>query len=238
MRRRFALVSTLLVLTGCVAHNTGHGTATGALPGALCPRAGLDPSPVVSCLSGQVSKFWTTRLRQPIHEPIIVDPPPNSVPADCREFLAFGTAFFCTDNSTVYITHTAVSRDEKLFGPYLPWALATIVSHEIGHVVQQAVNQPGFTDSGDVASRRIEQQADCLSGVWAHAAAAAGKLDRAEFATVQRREIQAVSSLPTPRSLGGFNEVRTHGTVVQRARALARGLASGSPSSCGLAAVQ
>jgi predicted metalloprotease len=98
------------------------------------------------------------------------------------------------------------------------------------------VNQPGFDDSGDAASRRTEQQADCLSGVWAHAAAAAGKLDQKGFATVQRREIQAVSTLPTPKSLGGFNEVRTHGTVQQRVSALTKGLDSGNPSSCGLVA--
>lgn len=236
MRRRIALVGTLLVLTGCVAHSGGRGTAAGALPGALCPDAGRKPGAVVDCVSAQVSQFWTTRLRQPIHEPIFVDPPPNSVPADCREFLAFGTAFFCTNNSTVYITHKAIARDQQLFGPYLPWALATIISHEIGHVVQQAVNQPGFDDSGDAASRRTEQQADCLSGVWAHAAAAAGKLDQKGFATVQRREIQAVSTLPTPKSLGGFNEVRTHGTVQQRVSALTKGLDSGNPSSCGLVA--
>lgn len=236
MRRRLALVGTLLVLTGCVARTAGHGTASGPLPGALCPNAGLKPAAVVKCVSGQVSQFWTTRLHRPIHEPIFVDPAPNSVPANCREFLVFGTAFFCTNNSTVYITHKAVTRDQKLFGPYLPWALATIISHEIGHVVQQAVNQPGFNDSGDAASRRIEQQADCLSGVWAHAAAAAGKLDEKGFASVQKREIRAVSALPTPKSLGGFNEVRTHGTVAQRADALAKGLASGNPSSCGLTA--
>jgi hypothetical protein len=236
MRRRLALVSMLLVLTGCVARSGGQGTAAGALPGALCPSAGLKPAAVVGCISNQVSQFWTTRLRQPVHEPIFVDPPPNSVPAECREFLVFGTAFFCTDNSTVYITHKAVTRDQGLFGPYLPWALATIISHEIGHVVQQTVDQPGFDDTGDAASRRIEQQADCLSGVWAHSAAAAGKLDRTGFVTVQRRELRAVSTLPTPKSLGGFNEVRTHGTVTQRVNALAKGLESGNPSSCGLVA--
>lgn len=236
MRRAFALLGTLVLLTGCVAHTAGQGTAATGLPGALCPKAGLKPSAIVTCLSGQVSQFWTTRLHKPVHESMSVDPEPNSVPATCREFLAFGTAFFCTNNATVYITHKAIARDQELFGPYLPWALATIVSHEIGHVVQQAVQQPGFDDTGDAASRRIEQQADCLSGVWAHYAAATGKLDKAGFAAVQKREIRAVSSLPTPRSLGGFNEVRTHGTVAERATALAKGLGSGNPGRCGLVA--
>lgn len=223
------------LLTGCTVQHTGRGSVAGVLPSALCPDADLDPGSLVNCVSADVSTFWTNRLHRPINEPVLVDPQSAAVPRACRPFLSFGTAFFCTNNSTVYLTHRAVTRDQGAFGIFLPWALATIVSHEIGHVVQQAVHQPGFDTQSDSASRRIEQQADCLSGVWAHAKVRAGQLDAAGFRLAERRELVAVSALPTPSGLSGYSEIRTHGTVAERVAALSKGLASGDPASCGLA---
>jgi predicted metalloprotease len=205
------------------------------MPADLCPRAGLDPTALVDCLSANVARFWSGRLHEPINEPVLVDPKAASVPAGCRPFLSFGTAFFCTENGAVYITHKAISRDQHNFGAFLPWALATIVSHEIGHVVQQAVHQPGFDTSNAAGSRRIEQQADCLSGVWAHTEVKAKRLDASGYRTAVRRELASVSSLPTPHGLSGYNEIRTHGSVDQRVNALSVGLNSGSPDRCGLA---
>ena len=233
--RLLAAIAVILLLGGCQASRTGRGQVAGVLPGTLCPHAGLAPAAVVSCISADVSTFWTGRLGKPIKEPVIVDPPPASVPADCRNFLSFGTAFFCTNDSTVYLTHKAIERDQQQFGIFLPWALAAIVSHEIGHVVQQEVHQPGLDQTGDAASRRIEQQADCLSGVWAHTAVGAGRLDATGFRAAERRELTLVSALPTPAGLRGYSEVRTHGTVAQRAASLATGLRSGDPKSCDLA---
>ncbi len=41
------------------------------------------------------------------------------------------------------------------------------------------MKQPGYGDGGSsqAVSRQVEQQADCLSGVWAHQQSAAGRLD-------------------------------------------------------------
>ncbi len=224
-----------LLLAGCTVQRAGHGSASGPTPDVLCPRAGLDATALVNCLSANVARFWSGQLHEPINEPVLVDPTPASVPAGCREFLSYGTAFFCTENSTVYVTHKAISRDQHNFGAFLPWALATIVSHEIGHVVQQAVHQPGFDTSTAAGSRHIEQQADCLSGVWAHAQVTAKRLDPNGYRTAVRRELASVSSLPTPHGLSGYNEIRTHGSVAQRVKALSVGLNSGSADRCGLA---
>ncbi|HEX3815227.1 MAG TPA: neutral zinc metallopeptidase [Mycobacteriales bacterium] len=234
-RRLIGVLLGAVVISGCTVRPTGHGSVAGTLPSALCPKAELDAGSLVDCVSADVSTFWTNRLHRPINEPLFVDPRPAAVPRACRPFLSFGTAFFCTNNSTVYLTHKAVTRDQKTFGIFLPWALATIVSHEIGHVVQQAVQQPGFDSRSDAVSRKLEQQADCLSGVWAYAKVKAGQLDAAGFRLTERRELEAVSSLPTPGDLSGYNEVRTHGTVAERVAALSKGLASGDPASCDLA---
>lgn len=224
-----------LLLAGCTVQRAGHGSPAGVTPDVLCPRAGLDPSELVDCLSANVARFWSGRLHESINEPVLVDPAAASVPVECREFLSFGTAFFCTENGAVYITHKAITRDQHDFGAFLPWALATIVSHEIGHVVQRAVHQPGFDTSDAAGSRRIEQQADCLSGVWAHAQVAAKRLDPNGYRTAVRRELASVSALPTPHGLSGYNEIRTHGSVAQRVKALSVGLNSGNPDRCGLA---
>ncbi|MGH3547186.1 MAG: hypothetical protein ACRDQU_03490 [Pseudonocardiaceae bacterium] len=52
-------------------------------------------------------------------------------------------------------------------------------------MLRSAVTNPAAAQksatAGDATSQRIEQQADFLSGVWAHAMALDGKLDAARF---------------------------------------------------------
>ncbi len=138
-------------------------------------------------------------------------------------------AFTCQVNDTVYINSSLIDLIGGQFGRReVPYAVASVVAHEIGHVVQAAVRQPGYhqANPSDAASQRIEQQADCLSGVWAYRESSRGALDRVLFLKVAKALISDVSSNP---------EVATHGTPDQRAAAVARGLRLGRPQDCALA---
>jgi hypothetical protein len=91
--------------------------------------------------------------------------------------------------------------------------------------VQYVARQPGLELSGDAASRVVEQQADCLAGVWAHGAARRGLLDPAGFRAAYAEEMRLVSELKPPAGsgLGDYDEVATHGTPAQRVAAFDRG---------------
>jgi predicted metalloprotease len=212
----------LLALTGCTATVAGHGTM--AAP-QLCPAAGQDPAKVVTCLVDDLNRSWGAKLGKFVGLRVTVDPPESRVHRSCRSFLAFGTAFYCPPDGRAYITGLSVSRSRATFGDRFTYALAAIVAHEAGHRVQFAVKQPELDRNGDAASRVVEQQADCLAGVWAYGAARRGLLDPAGFRAAYAKEMQLVSALKPPRGAGldDYDEVATHGTPAQRVAAFDRG---------------
>jgi predicted metalloprotease len=233
-----AALGAALLAAGCTTVVAGHPTPppTTTVPPVPRPCAdhGPDPAGVVGCLVADVSAFWTARLGRPVAERMVVSPAVADVPPDCRDILGLGSAFYCTDNRTVYLTAASVARGRTAYGADLPYVLAAVVGHEFGHVVQDVVDQPGFDAGDDASSRRIEQQADCLLGVWAHDLARRGLLVPATLRTLTTREYTTVEALPPPPALDGYDERATHGTVAERVAALSRGLAAGDPDACGL----
>ena len=217
----------LAALAGCSATVPGSGTAAPISPAELCPAAGSDAARLATCVVADLERTWSARIGEALGLRVTVDPTPATVHRDCRPFLAFGTAFYCPADDRAYITSAAVARDRREFGDRLPYGLATVVAHEAGHRVQYAVGQPGLDEAGDAASRRVEQQADCLAGSWARNAARRGLLEPAAFRAVYAREMEIVSALTPPPGSGleGYDEVATHGTPEQRVAAFDRGAA-------------
>ena len=222
MRRALGGALVLLALSGCSTTVDGRGTM--AAP-QLCPAAGQDAAKVVTCLVGDLNRSWGAKLGKPVAVRVTVDPPPSRVNRSCRSFLAFGTAFYCPPDGQAYITGLSVSRTRAAFGDRFPYALAAIVAHEAGHRVQFAVRQRELDRNGDAASRVVEQQADCLAGVWAYGAARRGLLDPAGFRAAYAKEMRLVSALQPPPGAGldDYDEVATHGTPAQRVAAFERG---------------
>ena len=224
----------LLALTGCSQGVAGRGTAA---PPSLCPAAGADPVKVVGCIAADLNTFWTGTVGKPVEVRVTVDPAAAAVDRGCRSFLAFGTAFYCPADGRVYITAASVAGNRTAFGDRLPYALAAVVAHEAGHRVQFSVRQPELDRDGDAASRVVEQQADCLAGVWARNAARRGLVDPAGFAAVYAEEMRMVSSMKPPPGVGldDYDEVATHGTAAQRIAAFQRGVTEAT-NPCGLRA--
>jgi predicted metalloprotease len=222
VRRWLLGLVALVALAGCTSSVAGRGSM--AAP-RLCPAAGQDAAEVVACLVAELNRSWGTKLGKTVGVQVTVDPQPSQVDHNCRSFLAFGTAFYCPPDGRVYITALSVARTRAAFGDQLPYGLAAIVAHEAGHRVQYAVKQPDLDRDGDAASRIVEQQADCLAGVWAYGAARRGLLDPAGFRSAYAKEMRLVSALKPPAGAGldDYDEVATHGTPTQRVAAFDRG---------------
>jgi predicted metalloprotease len=230
MRARQAAVA-LVLLAGC-------STGTAGTPHAAAPAPATSPSrdtplscaapgtkAVVACLASSLTRFWTAELDRPVVLHTVLDPIRAQVPAQCRAALRLDTAFSCPVDDVVYLTARFVVRLRTSGPADQAWLrIASTVGHEMGHIVQFAVHEPLVTGNHRprwAQSRRIEQQADCLDGVWA----ANVGIDDARFATATRVVLLAVDNRW---------ERRSHGTPAQRLAALRRGQRARTPAACGL----
>lgn len=151
--------------------------------------------------------------------------------------------FYCPADQKVYIDLGFFDTLGMRLGAPGDFAQAYVVAHEVGHHVQ---NQLGITAKVDgmrgrvpeeqmnALSVRLELQADCLSGVWAHHSQKAkawlepGDIEEGLNAAAKigddtmQRQSQGVV---VPESF-------THGSSAQRMTWFKRGLASGNMAQC------
>ena len=199
-----------------------------AVPAGITPCPQADPFAAVGCLHQVLSDFWSGQLNSVIGETVVLDAEPAQVPRPCRAGIELGTAITCRIDLTLYVSRQFLALIEANFhGVDLALALASVTAHEIGHVLQYTLHQPEIEQhhESDATARTVEQQADCLAGVWASHAARAGTLDATRFVADAVELISLVSSNP---------EIATHGTPPQRRAAIERGLTAGSPGACHL----
>ena len=146
--------------------------------------------------------------------------------------------FYCPADQKVYIDLAFYREMKRKFKAPGDFAQAYVVAHEVGHHVQHVLGidkQVGRDRKGaDSAAVRLELQADCLAGVWAHRTQKAkqfleqGDIEEALTAAsaigddaMQRRS----SGMVRPDSF-------THGSSEQRVRWFKKGLVGGNVSHC------
>jgi predicted metalloprotease len=165
----------------------------------------------------------------------------NAVESACGYAEAVTGPFYCPPDERVYIDLGFFDDLSQRFGAPGDFAQAYVLSHEIGHHVQNLLGISGQVQSamqggGRVAndlSVRLELQADCFAGIWGHRAARQGLLERGDVeeglaaaAAVGDDRIQRMSTgRVSPESW-------THGSSEQRASWFRRGFASGRVQDC------
>ena len=150
--------------------------------------------------------------------------------------------FYCPLDEKVYLDLGFFDELDRRFGAPGDFAQAYVVAHEIGHHVQHLLGmdervrrfQREHPEIANQLSVRLELQADCYAGVWAHSAQERGKLSLGDV----EEGLGAASSVGDDRiqaqsGRGGVNpDSFTHGSAQQRAEWFRRGLASGRSSAC------
>ena len=147
--------------------------------------------------------------------------------------------FYCPNDQTVYIDLSFYDDLRQRFGASGDFAQAYVIAHEVGHHVQNVL---GLIDTNTAApargansqSVRIELQADCLAGVWAHHAQSDRNL--VESGDVEEA-LNAAASIGDDRlqkQSQGYvvPESFTHGTSEQRVNAFQTGFKSGTIQAC------
>jgi predicted metalloprotease len=153
--------------------------------------------------------------------------------------------FYCPRDQKVYIDLSFYRELHERFGAQGQFAEAYVLAHEVGHHVQ---NQLGISQQVEQAERaagseaeanqysvRLELQADCLAGVWAHEARQEGTLIldpgdvegaiAAATAIGDDRLQQESQGYVVPDSF-------THGSSAQRTAWFNRGRSRGEPTDC------
>ena len=143
--------------------------------------------------------------------------------------------FYCPSDQRVYIDLAFYGQLRDRLGAPGDFAQAYVIAHEIGHHVQnlQGALRSSQGKGAEGGSVRVELQADCYAGVWAHSTGQRELLEQGDIEEAMRAA-EAIGDDALQRS--GTGQVRpetfTHGTSEQRMRWFRRGFSSGDPDAC------
>jgi len=151
--------------------------------------------------------------------------------------------FYCPPDQKVYIDLGFFRELDRRFGAPGDFAQAYVVAHEVGHHVQnllgiaekvRAVQSRATEADANALSVRMELQADCLAGVWAHHAHEQRKILEEGDVEEGLNAAAAIGDDTLQRRSQGHvaPESWTHGSSQQRVSWFTRGLKSGEVGGC------
>ncbi|HVZ14173.1 MAG TPA: neutral zinc metallopeptidase [Bauldia sp.] len=150
--------------------------------------------------------------------------------------------FYCPLDKKVYLDLGFFQQLASEFQASGDFAQAYVVAHEIGHAVQDQLGILGKADAArekmsdadsNKMSIRIELQADCFAGVWAHDEEKRGFLDVGDIDEALNAAAQVGDDAIQKREQGYVvPESFNHGTSEQRSRWFKRGYNGGTIDSC------
>jgi uncharacterized protein len=149
--------------------------------------------------------------------------------------------FYCPADEKVYIDLSFYDELKQRFGAPGEFAQAYVLAHEIGHHVQKLIGienkvrqlQSQNPGQANPLSVKMELQADCLAGVWAHSTQQRGLLEAGDVQSALGAAAAVGDDHIQKMARGRVQpETFTHGSSEQRMNWFTQGLNSGSISSC------
>ncbi|WP_119155662.1 neutral zinc metallopeptidase [Caldimonas tepidiphila] len=167
----------------------------------------------------------------------------GATPTACGRGQSAMGPFYCPADERIYIDLGFYDTLRERLGAPGDFAQAYVIAHEVGHHVQKLLGLTERVDAqrGRVSEReynalsvRLELQADCLAGVWAHHADATRRLlEQGDIEEALNAAAQIGDDTLQRRSQGQVvPESFTHGSSAQRQTWFRRGLESGSLRQC------
>ena len=167
----------------------------------------------------------------------------NEWPTACGRGESAAGPFYCPADRKIYIDLRFFRLLSERFQAPGDFAAAYVLAHEVGHHVQ---NQLGVMDKvaqlrsrlspqqANSLSVRVELQADCFAGIWAHHAQRSRQVLEQGDLEEALRAAAAVGDDTLQRASQGqvVPESFTHGSAAQRARWFRAGFDSGRVADC------
>jgi len=167
----------------------------------------------------------------------------GAIATGCGQGQAVMGPFYCPNDQKVYIDLNFYETLKTRLGAPGDFAQAYVIAHEVGHHVQNLLGitgqmqrlggRPG-SPQYNAMSVRIELQADCFAGVWAHHAQNARQILEQGDVEEAMNAAAKIGDDALQKSRGGavVPESFTHGSSAQRQQWFSTGLKTGSVKAC------
>jgi uncharacterized protein len=167
----------------------------------------------------------------------------SQIASACGLASAASGPFYCPNDQKVYLDLSFFEEMRSRFNAPGEFADAYVVAHEIGHHVQNSLgilktakSEEASSDrrGANAISVRVELQADCLAGFWAHRADRTKHIIEQGDVEAAMNAASAVGDDRLQRQSRGtvVPDSFTHGSSAQRVRWFKRGLESGDTRQC------
>jgi predicted metalloprotease len=166
----------------------------------------------------------------------------NATRTACGTGQAAVGPFYCPLDQSVYIDLAFYQALQQKFRAPGDTAQAYVIAHEVGHHVQnqlgimekvQGLRQRVSEAQANQLSVRLELQADCFAGVWAHHANNRSLLEAGDVEEAMRAAAAVGDDNIQRRTQGQVvPESFTHGSSEQRMRWFMTGMKSGQITAC------
>jgi uncharacterized protein len=167
----------------------------------------------------------------------------EAVQSECGGATSASGPFYCPLDQKVYLDMSFYRELQQRFGAPGDFAQAYVIAHEIGHHVQnlaglatkvREAQQQVDQVAGNDLQVRMELQADCYAGVWAHTAQQSRQLLSAGDIEEALGAASAIGDDRVQRQTQGYvvPDAFTHGSGEQRVHWFSRGFQSGQPNHC------
>ena len=164
-------------------------------------------------------------------------------PTACGTGEAAMGPFYCPGDKKVYIDLGFFDTLKRDLGAPGEFAQAYVIAHEVGHHVQDELGVTAKVDGmrgrlsqsqNNAMSVRVELQADCFAGVWAHHSQQSKQWLDAGDIEAAMNAAQKIGDDALQRSAGRavVPDSFTHGTSAQRQRWFGTGYKTGSMQAC------
>lgn len=151
--------------------------------------------------------------------------------------------FYCPRDNKVYIDLQFYSDLKDRFHTPGEFAQAYVIAHEIGHHVQNllgisdkvhSLQQNAEKSEANSLSVKLELQADCLAGIWAHHADRSRNIVEAGDIEAALRAASSIGDDRIQKQSQGYvvPESFTHGSSEQRVRWFKKGIDTGDFAQC------
>lgn len=165
----------------------------------------------------------------------------NATASGCGSARSATGPFYCPVDEKVYIDLGFYDELKQRFGAPGDFAEAYVLAHELGHHVQKLIGVEQKVSSlmrsepneRNALSVKMELQADCLAGVWAHSTDQRKLLEKGDAeSAINAAAAVGDDRLQTMATGRVSPETFTHGSSAQRTQWFSRGMDQGTIAAC------